>query len=141
MTHNTRSGGAHMAAESEEACLFLIREMLSYLPSNNMEDPPFRATTDDNLRTEPELNKIIPENPNKPYDIKEVVKLIVDDGEFYETQEHFAQNIVVGFARLGGQSVGIVANQPMVLAGVLDINASEKAWEFFNKFDIKIYKN
>lgn len=130
MTHNSTSGVAHMAAESEEDCLFLIREMMSYLPSNNMEDPPFKATKDDALRTEPALNTLVPDNPNKPYDIKEAIRLIVDDGEFYETQEHYAENIVVGFARLGGYSVGIVANQPMVLAGVLDINASEKAARF-----------
>lgn len=130
MTHNSVSGVAHMAAESEADCLFLIREMMSYLPSNNMEDPPFRPGKDDNLRTEAVLDTLVPDNPNKPYDIKDIIHLIVDNGEFYETQEHFAQNIVVGFARLGGFSVGIVANQPMVLAGVLDINASEKAARF-----------
>jgi acetyl-CoA carboxylase carboxyltransferase component len=130
MTHNSASGVAHMATESEADCLYLIREMLSYLPANNMEDPPFHATKDDPLRTESALNDLVPENPNKPYDIKEVIHLIVDDGRFYEIQEHYAQNIVVGFARLGGHAVGIVANQPMVLAGVLDINASEKAARF-----------
>ncbi len=130
MTHNARSGVAHMAANSEADCLYLIREMFSYLPSNNMEDPPFKPGKDDPLRTETALNSIVPDNPNKPYDIKEVIGLIVDDGEFFETQEHFAQNVVVGFARLGGYSVGIVANQPMVLAGVLDISASEKAGRF-----------
>ncbi|RMH01335.1 MAG: methylmalonyl-CoA carboxyltransferase [Chloroflexi bacterium] len=130
MTHNAISGVAHMAAESEADCLFLIRELMSYLPSNNMEDPPFKQPKDDPLRTESALDEIVPDNPNKPYDIKDVIHLIVDDGEFYEIQEHYAQNIVVGFARLGGHSVGIVANQPMVLAGVLDINASEKAARF-----------
>jgi acetyl-CoA carboxylase carboxyltransferase component len=130
MTHNAVSGVAHMAAENEEGCLLLIREMMSYLPSNNMEDPPFRPTADDSLRTEEALNDIVPDNPNKPYDIKDVIRLIVDDGQFYEIQEHFAQNIVVGFARLGGYSIGIVANQPMILAGVLDIKASEKAARF-----------
>jgi acetyl-CoA carboxylase carboxyltransferase component len=130
MTHNAVSGVAHMAAENEEGCLLLIREMMRYLPSNNMEDPPFRPTADDSLRAEEALNEIVPDNPNKPYDIKEVVRLIVDEGVFYEIQEHYAQNIVVGFARLGGFSVGIVANQPMVLAGVLDIKASEKAARF-----------
>jgi acetyl-CoA carboxylase carboxyltransferase component len=130
MTHNSTSGVAHMATESEADCLYQIREMLSYLPANNMEDPPYVATKDDPLRTETALNELVPENPNKPYDIKEVIQLIVDDGRFLETQEHFAQNIVVGFARLGGHAVGIVANQPMVLAGVLDINASEKAARF-----------
>lgn len=130
MTHNSVSGVAHMAATSEADCLYLVRELLSYLPSNNMEDPPLKSTKDDPLRTEATLDSLVPENPNKPYDIKEAIHLIVDNGEFYEIQEHFAQNIVVGFARLGGQSVGIVANQPMVLAGVLDIKASEKAARF-----------
>ena len=130
MTHNATSGVAHMATESEADCLYQIREMLSYLPANNMEDPPFVVTKDDPLRTEAALNELVPENPNKPYDIKEVIHLIVDDGRFYEIQEHYAQNIVVGFARLGGHAVGVVANQPMVLAGVLDINASEKAARF-----------
>ncbi|MCP5095240.1 MAG: acyl-CoA carboxylase subunit beta [Chloroflexi bacterium] len=130
MTHNATSGVAHMSTESEADCLFLIRELMSYLPSNNMEDPPFKATNDDTLRAEAELDRIIPDNPNKPYNIKEAIRMIVDDGEFYEIQEHYAQNIVVGYARIGGFSVGIVANQPMVLAGVLDINASEKAARF-----------
>jgi acetyl-CoA carboxylase carboxyltransferase component len=130
MTHNSKSGVAHMAATSEADCLYLIREMFSYLPSNNMEDPPFKPTRDDALRTEAELDTLVPDNPNKPYDIKDVIHHIVDDGEFFEIHEHYAENIVVGFARLGGYSVGIVANQPMVLAGVLDINASEKAARF-----------
>lgn len=130
MTHNAVSGVAHMAAESEADGLYLIREMMSYLPSNNMEDPPFAPSKDDNLRTETALNDLVPDNPNKPYDIKDAIQLIVDDGKFYEIQEHYAENIVIGFARLGGYSVGIVANQPMVLAGVLDINASEKAARF-----------
>ncbi len=130
MTHNTKSGVAHMAANSEADCLYLLRELFSYLPSNNMEDPPFKPGKDDPLRTESALDSLVPDNPNKPYDIKQAIKLIVDDGEFFEIQEHFAQNIVVGFARLGGFSVGIVANQPMVLAGVLDISASEKAGRF-----------
>jgi acetyl-CoA carboxylase carboxyltransferase component len=130
MTHNTKSGVAHVAAESEADGLFLIRELLSYLPSNNMEDPPFKQGKDDDLRTEDALNDIVPDDATKPYDIKDVIRLIVDEGEFYETQEYFAQNIVVGFARLGGYSIGIVANQPMVLAGVLDSDASEKAARF-----------
>ena len=128
--HATKSGVAHMTAESEASCLYLIREMISYLPSNNMEDPPHRPSKDDPLRTEAALDTIVPDNPNKPYDIKDVIHLIVDNQEFYEIQEHYAENIVVGFARLGGHSVGIVANQPMVLAGVLDINSSEKAGRF-----------
>ncbi|MCP4360861.1 MAG: methylmalonyl-CoA carboxyltransferase [Chloroflexi bacterium] len=130
MTHNSKSGVAHMAADSEADTLFLIRELMSYLPSNNMEDPPFKQSNDDPLRTEAALDTLVPDSANKPYDIKDVIRLIVDEGEFYEIQEHYAQNIVVGFARLGGFAVGIVANQPMVLAGVLDINASEKAGRF-----------
>ncbi|UCC55038.1 MAG: acyl-CoA carboxylase subunit beta [Anaerolineaceae bacterium] len=130
MTHNTKSGVAHVAAESEADCLYLIREMISFLPSNNMEDPPSKRSTDDDLRTESTLDELVPDNPNKPYDITEAIRLIVDDGEFYEIQEHFAENIVVGFARLGGFSVGIIANQPMVLAGVLDIDSSGKAARF-----------
>jgi acetyl-CoA carboxylase carboxyltransferase component len=130
MTHNTQSGVAHIAAESEADCLYLIREMMSFLPSNNMEDPPSKSSNDDDLRTELALNDLVPDNPNKPYDIKEAIHLIVDDAEFYEIQEHFAENIVVGFARLGGFSVGVIANQPMVLAGVLDIDASGKAGRF-----------
>jgi acetyl-CoA carboxylase carboxyltransferase component len=130
MTHNQISGVAHMAANSEADCLYLIRELFSYLPSNNMEDPPFLPVRDDPLRTEAALDSLVPDNANKPYDIKDAIHMIVDDGDFYEIQEHYAQNIVVGFARLGGYSVGIVANQPMVLAGVLDIAASEKAARF-----------
>lgn len=128
--HMTKSGVAHVSAESEADCLFLVREMLAYLPSNNMEDPPDKATSDSALRTEEALNSIVPDNPNKPYDIKDVIELIVDDGDFFEIQPEYAENVVVGFARLGGQAIGIVANQPMVLAGVLDINASEKAGRF-----------
>jgi acetyl-CoA carboxylase carboxyltransferase component len=130
MTHSSKSGVAHLASDSEADCLFLIRELMGYLPANNMEDPPFKPSKDDNLRTESALDKFVPENPNKPYDIKDAIHLIVDDGEFFEIQGDFAQNIVIGFARLGGYSVGIVANQPMVLAGVLDINSSEKAARF-----------
>ena len=130
MTHNATSGVAHMSSESEADCLFMIRELISYLPSNNMEDPPLKATTDDNLRADAMLDTLVPDNPNKPYDIKDAIRMIVDEGEFYEIQEHYAQNIVVGFAHIGGFSIGIVANQPMVLAGVLDINASEKAARF-----------
>jgi acetyl-CoA carboxylase carboxyltransferase component len=130
MTHNAVSGVSHVAAESEADCLYLIRELLTYLPQNNVEDPPFEATADDPLRTEAALNRIVPDNPNKPYDIKEVIRLIVDEGRFYEIHEHYAQNIVVGFARLGGHAVGIVANQPAVLAGVLDIDASVKGGRF-----------
>ena len=135
MTHNTVSGVSHLAANSEEDCLFLMRELLSYLPQNNMEDPPHVPTKDDSLRTEEALDTIVPDNPNKPYDIKEVIRLIVDEARFFEIHEHYATNIVVGFARLGGHSVGIVANQPAVLAGVLDIPASEKAARFIRFCD------
>ncbi len=130
MTHNTRSGVAHFAAEDEEDSLLLTRQMLSYMPQNNVEDPPFVPTADPPDRMDPELDVIIPDNPNKPYDIKEVIRHVVDDGEFLEVHEHWARNIVVGFARLGGFSVGVVANQPAVLAGVLDINSSTKAARF-----------
>ncbi|MBP8974266.1 MAG: acyl-CoA carboxylase subunit beta [Anaerolineae bacterium] len=135
MTHNTLSGVSHVAANSEEDALFLIREILGYMPQNNMEDPPFEPSKDDPLRTEDALNDIVPDDPSKPYDIKDVIRLVVDEGRFFEIHEHYAQNIVVGFARLGGFSVGIVANQPAVLAGVLDIKASEKAARFIRFCD------
>jgi len=130
MTHGSVSGVSHVAAESEADCLALLRELLTYLPQNNLEDAPFEASTDDPLRMDEALNSIIPDNPNKPYDVKEVIRMIVDHGHFYEIHEHYAQNIVVGFARIGGYPIGIVANQPNVLAGVLDINASNKAARF-----------
>jgi len=133
--HSEKSGVCHIAGENEADTLYLIRKMLGYLPQNNMEDPPFVQTGDDPLRMENALDAIIPESPDKPYDIKEVIHLIVDNSEFYEVQENFAANIVIGFARLGGHSVGIVANQPAVLAGVLDIDASEKAARFVRFLD------
>ncbi|MBI3763188.1 MAG: methylmalonyl-CoA carboxyltransferase [Chloroflexi bacterium] len=129
-THNAVSGVSHFATDNEADCLFLIRKLLAYLPQNNMEDPPFAKSADDPLRMDERLDAIIPDDPSKPYDMKEVVKMIVDNAEFFEVHEHYAANIVVGFARLGGHSVGIVANQPAVLAGVLDINSSEKAARF-----------
>ncbi|MFN0122275.1 MAG: acyl-CoA carboxylase subunit beta, partial [Blastocatellia bacterium] len=130
MTHNQTSGVAHFAAESETDCLRMIRELLSYIPSNNMEDPP-RVSCDDPVDREDEaLNHIVPAESNQPYDIRRVIGHIVDNGHFFEVQEHYARNIVIGFARLGGQSVGIVANQPAWLAGVLDIDASVKAARF-----------
>lgn len=135
MVHATKSGVCHMVGEDETETLMLIRELISYIPQNNMEDPPFVPTTDDPLRADADLDTIIPDSPNKPYDMKEIITRIVDDGHFYEIHEQFAQNIVVGFARLGGFSVGIVANQPMVLAGVLDIKASEKAARFIRFCD------
>jgi len=127
--HSEKSGVCHVAAESEADTLFLIRKLLGYLPQNNMEDPPF-VQADDPLRMDEALDSLIPDDPNKPYDIKEAIRMIVDSGQFFEIHENYAQNIVVGFARLGGHSVGIVANQPAVLAGVLDIDASEKAARF-----------
>jgi propionyl-CoA carboxylase beta chain len=129
-THASTSGVCHYVAENEADCLYMIRVMLSYLPQNNMEDPPFVPTSDDRLRTEAALDELIPEDPSKPYDMREVIKLVVDDGVFMEVHENYAQNIVTCFARLGGHSVGIIANQPSVLAGVLDINSSDKAGRF-----------
>jgi acetyl-CoA carboxylase carboxyltransferase component len=128
--HAEKSGVCHVAADSEADTLYLIRKMLSYLPQNNMEDAPFVPPTDDTLRMDEALDSIIPDDPGKPYDIKEVVGMVMDTGTFFEIHEGYAQNIVVGFARLGGHSVGIIANQPAVLAGVLDIDASEKAARF-----------
>ncbi|MFN2241547.1 MAG: acyl-CoA carboxylase subunit beta [Anaerolineae bacterium] len=130
MVHNQRSGVAHFAAEDEEDGFYQIRKLLSYLPQNNMEDPPFLPTDDPADRGDEELDSLVPENPNKPYDMKDVIRRVVDDGDFFEVQEHWAQNIIVGFARLGGFSVGIVAQQPMILAGVLDIDSSTKAARF-----------
>ncbi len=130
MVHNSTSGVAHFAAHNEEEAAHMIRRLLSFLPQNNAEDPPFRPTTDDALRSDEILDTIVPDNPNKPYDMKEVIHHIVDDGEFFEVQEHYAQNIVVGFAHLNGRTVGLVAQQPMVLAGVLDINSSVKGARF-----------
>ncbi len=128
--HAETSGVCHVAAENEGDALYLIRKLLSYLPQNNMEDPPAMPISDDPLRMDERLDHIIPDDPSKPYDIKDVIQMIVDDEQFYEIHEQFAPNIVVGFSRLGGHSVGIVANQPAVLAGVLDIKASEKAARF-----------
>ena len=134
-THNQRSGVAHFLAESEEAGLNQIRELLAYLPQNNLEGAPRRAASDDPNRMDEEINRIVPENPNKPYDVKDLLRRIVDDGRFLEVQEHFARNIVVGFGRLGGQSVGFVCNQPIVLAGCLDIDSCGKAARFIRFCD------
>ncbi len=128
--HSEISGVCHLAADSEADALYLVRKLLSYIPQNNMEDPPYLPTTDDSLRMEEALDDIIPDDPQKPYDIREIIRLVVDDGVFFEIHEYFAQNIVIGFARLGGHSAGIIANQPAVLAGVLDIKSSEKAARF-----------
>ncbi len=130
MTHNAVSGVAHFAAADDRDALMLVRDLLSYVPSNNMEDPPYAATDDPEDRSDATLNSLVPQNPNQPYDIKQVIHAVVDEGRFLEVHEHFAKNIVVGFGRLGGKSVGLVANQPAVLAGCLDINASVKAARF-----------
>jgi propionyl-CoA carboxylase beta chain len=130
MTHNTKSGVAHFASDDEEQCLEDARYLMSFLPQNNLELPPRVAPTDDPERIAEELDSIVPDNPNKPYDMRNVVRLIVDDGEFFEVHEHFAPNIICGFSRLNGAPVGIVGNQPAQLAGVLDIDASEKAARF-----------
>lgn len=128
--HSTLSGVCHVVADSEADTLFLIRKLLSYLPQNNLEDAPFKPSKDNPLRREEALDTIIPDEPAKPYDIKEVIRMLVDESAFFEIHDQFAQNIVVGFARMGGHTVGVVANQPMVLAGVLDIDASDKAARF-----------
>ncbi len=129
ITHN-RSGVAHFAADSDEHALRIVRELLSFIPSNNLDDPPRLGVSDPPERTESKLNSIVPEASNQPYDIRDVLHLVVDDGYFFEVQQLYAPNICVGFARLGGRSVGIVANQPAYLAGVLDIDASIKGARF-----------
>ncbi|MDO9577915.1 MAG: acyl-CoA carboxylase subunit beta [Candidatus Cloacimonadales bacterium] len=135
MMHVSKSGVAHFVSDNEEETILLIKKLMGYLPSNNMETPPYEAPTDTIDRYCEELNSIIPENPNKPYDMMDVICSIVDDNEFLETNRNFAQNIMVGFARMNGHSVGIIANQPKVLAGVLDINASVKAARFIRFCD------
>jgi len=129
-THNTISGVAHFAAENEEHTLALIRELLSFIPDNNMEDPPEKETSDPPDRISEHLNDLVPDDPHQPYDIRKVIREVLDDQYFFEVQEHYARNIVVGFGRLGGKSVGVVANQPDYLAGVLDINSSDKGARF-----------
>ncbi len=130
MTHNERSGVAHFAVDDDRECLALIRTLLGYLPSNNLDGAPRVESTDPVDRGDEQLNALVPELPNQPYDMLDLVHAVADDGEFLEVQRHFARNIVVGFARLGGQSVGIVANQPARLAGTLDIDASVKGARF-----------
>jgi propionyl-CoA carboxylase beta chain len=129
-THAQKSGVCHLEADDDQGALLLVREMLSYMPSNNVEDAPFVATTDDPERRDAELDSVVPENPNKPYDMSEIIRRVVDEGHFLEIQKDFARNVLVGFARLGGYSVGLVANQPAFLAGCLDIDASVKAARF-----------
>jgi propionyl-CoA carboxylase beta chain len=133
ITHATKSGVAHFACESEIECLQTIRTLMSYIPSNNIDDPPSVECRDDPNRRTAELDHIVPENPMRPYDMRDVIRHVVDDGQFLEVHQHYAENIIVGFARLGGASVGIVANQPGVLAGVLD-NASAKKGARFVRF-------
>jgi propionyl-CoA carboxylase beta chain len=130
MTHNATSGVAHFVSRDDAECLQMIRELLSFLPSNNLDDPPRRASADPASRADALLNSLIPDDPMRPYDIKDAIHAIVDDAFFFEVHENFARNIVVGFARLDGRSIGIVANQPAFLAGVLDINASVKGARF-----------
>lgn len=130
VTHSTRSGVCHFASDDEKSCLLLIRELLSYLPANNVDDIPVVKTSDPAGRTDAKLRKLIPENARQPYDIKELIESVVDDNYFFEVQKDYAQNIVIGFGRLNGRSVGVVANQPKILAGCLDINASLKAARF-----------
>ncbi len=135
MTHNTKSGVAQFACDDEDHCLEDVRYLMSFLPQNNMELPPRVQPTDDPERMDPELDTAVPDNPNKPYDMRDVIRHIVDDGEFYEVHEHYARNIVVGLSRLNGIPLGIVGNQPAALAGVLDIDSSEKAARFVRTCD------
>ena len=130
MSHATKSGVAHLTAKNEDQGALMVRELLSYIPSNNMDDPPFFPTKDSPNRKEEALKTIVPVNPNKPYDIKEIIRLVVDDNHFFEIHEHFAPNIVVGFARMNGNSIGVIANQPAHLAGCLDVNSSIKGARF-----------
>jgi len=130
MTHNETSGVAHFAAKDDAECLSMIRELLSFMPSNNLEEPPRKPCTDPVDRADAVLDTLVPAESNLPYDMKDVIQHVVDDGYFFEVQEHYAKNMVIGFARLGGKSVGIVANQPAFLAGTLDINASVKGARF-----------
>src|SRR5690348_14302716 len=134
-THARTSGVAHFAYDSEPACLQAIRELFRFIPSNNVDDPPRGRGTDPKNRRDEELLDVVPDNPNKPYDMHDVIRRVIDDGEFYEVQSEYGANIVCGFAHLGGFSVGVVANQPAVLAGVLDINASLKAARFIRFCD------
>jgi propionyl-CoA carboxylase beta chain len=135
VSHNSKSGVAHFACDDEDQCLEDTRYLLSFLPQNNLETPPRVQPTDDRFRQDEELDQVVPDNPNKPYDMRSVIRLIVDDGEFFEVHERYATNIVCGFARLDGHAVGIVGNQPSQLAGVLDIDSSVKAARFVRTCD------
>ena len=135
MIHNETSGVAHFVAEDEEACIAGIKKILSYLPSNNLETAPGIDTITDTDKIVPELDQIIPENSEEEYDMKNLIKTLSDDGDFFEVQQNYAKNIIIGFVRINGQSIGVVANQPSVLAGCLDINASDKAARFVRTCD------
>lgn len=135
MAHNQVSGVAHFFAPDEEECFLQVRKLLSFLPSNNMEEPPFIDTGDDPERMDMNLRELVPTNPNKSYNVIDVIKCIVDNADFFEVQPYWAQNIVTGFARLGGRVIGIIANQARILAGCLDIDASDKASRFIRICD------
>ncbi|MCZ4695222.1 acyl-CoA carboxylase subunit beta [Ancylomarina euxinus] len=130
ITHNSKSGVAHLVADDDEQAMMMLRELMTFLPSNNMEDPPVKPCTDNIHREDEKLQQMVPVDPNKPYNIKDIIETVVDDKNFFELMPLYAQNITIGFARLGGQPVGIVANNPAFLAGVLDINSSTKAARF-----------
>ncbi|MDR7855686.1 carboxyl transferase domain-containing protein [Tissierella sp.] len=134
-THNTTSGVAHFIDNTEAECIERIKELLSYLPSNNLEEAPIYTIEDEINRVEEKLNELIPVNPNKPYDMKEIIRLLADAGEFFEVQPYYAQNILTGYIRLNGKTIGVIGNQPKVLAGCLDINASDKAGRFIRTCD------
>jgi propionyl-CoA carboxylase beta chain len=135
MTHNTTSGVAHFAADDEESCIAGIQHLLSFLPANNLEEPPYVEPTDDPLRADADLDLFLPDSSNVPYDMREVVAHVVDDGELFEVQAHWAPNIVIGFARLGGHVIGVVGNQPLYLAGTLDLASAQKAARFVRTCD------
>jgi acetyl-CoA/propionyl-CoA carboxylase len=134
-THSTRSGVAHFVAENEYECMDKIKKLISFIPQNNLEVSPVLEAQDDPNRLEPDFSKILPENPYEQYDMKQIIKLLVDKGDFLEVHEHFAENILVGFARIDGKTIGLIANQPMYLAGALDINSSTKAARFIRFCD------
>jgi len=135
MTHNTISGNAHFVDSSEEDTILRIKKLLSFLPSNNMEEAPYLEMGDQFDRIEDRLNEIVPEDPNRPYDMKEIIQILADNGDFFEVQPYFAKNIITGFMRMGGRSIGVIANQPKEMAGCLDINASDKAGRFIRTCD------
>ena len=135
MTHNTISGVAHFIGSNDEEALLMVRELLSYIPSNNMETAPVYACSDDINRMIPELNDIIPENPNKAYDMYEIIRKIADDGILFDVMPHYAKNMITCYIRMAGSTVGVIANQPQVGAGCLDINASDKAARFIRRCD------